>query len=174
MMQMLQQGGMNLFTDGVRQPDESNPRGYFEHEAVKALMRNREFIQDAEGKVVKVIAQLLDQLPARFAYKVIFMERELNEVLQSQHKMLLRQGKAKEEAMPLRLVDAFQQNLQKVKVWLPKQKNMEVLYVNHPDIIADPAGQSERIKRFLGVSLDIEAMASVVDPSLHRQKTPVK
>ena len=76
--------------------------------------------------------------------------------------------------MPLRLVDAFQQNLQKVKVWLPKQKNMEVLYVNHPDIIADPAGQSERIKRFLGVSLDIEAMASVVDPSLHRQKTPVK
>ncbi len=171
MMQMLESGGLVLFTDNIRQPDESNPRGYYEHEAVKALMRNKDFLAQAGGKVVKVIAQLLEHLPARFSYKIIFMEREFSEVLHSQHQMLLRQGKAKEEAMPLRLVNAFQQQMRKVKNWLPEQSNITVLYVNHADVLKDPLAQAGRIRDFLGEELDVEAMAKVVEPSLHRQRT---
>jgi tetratricopeptide (TPR) repeat protein len=173
MMQMLGEGGMALFTDGVRQPDESNPRGYYEHEAVKALMRNKEFLDQAQGKVVKVISQLLEHLPARYQYRIIFMERELHEVLHSQHSMLLKQGKAKEEAMPLRLVSAFKQGLEKTRKWLPEQRNIEVLYVRHSDVLADPLKEASRIRDFLKQPLDVQAMAAVVDKNLHRQKSSV-
>lgn len=172
MMQMLDKGGLPLFTDGIRQPDESNPKGYYEHEAVKALMRNRDFLIEASGKGVKVIAQLLEQLPARFRYKVIFMERDLNEVLHSQHRMLHRQGKAKADAMPLRLVDTFQKNLEQVRHWLPRQRHIDVLYVQHAEVLEHPVEQSERIAAFLDRELDTSAMAAVVDPTLHRQKSP--
>ncbi len=171
MMQMLEKGGLSLFTDHIRKPDESNPRGYFEHEAVKALMRKKDFMQAAQGKVVKVISHLLVHLPPRFTYKVIFIDRELNEVLQSQHKMLLREGKAKEDAMPLRLVSAFQKNLENVKKWLPSQQNVEVLYLKHAEIIKNPKSQAMAIQEFLGQPLDIEAMSAVVEPSLHHQQS---
>jgi len=173
MMQMLGEGGMSLFTDEVRAADQSNPRGYYEHEAVKALMRNKEFLHQAQGKAVKVISQLLEHLPARYAYRVIFMERELNEILHSQHAMLLRQGKAKEEAMPLRLVSSFQQSLEKTRKWLPLQKNIEVLYVSHANVVADPLTQAASIRDFLKQPLDIQAMTAVVEPSLHRQKSSI-
>lgn len=171
MMQMLEAGGVEICTDKVREADESNPKGYYEHEAVKGLMRNKEFLTEAVDKGLKVVSHLLQHLPARYEYKVIFMERDLNEVLHSQHKMLMRLGKTKEDAMPLRLVNAFTENLTKSKAWLPKQKNMSVLYIAHRDVIADPVGQAERIQEFLGRKVDINAMAAVVDPTLHRQKT---
>jgi predicted AlkP superfamily phosphohydrolase/phosphomutase/tetratricopeptide (TPR) repeat protein len=170
MMQMLDRGGVPVFTDGVRGADESNPKGYYEHEAVKALMRHQQFLGQAEGKAVKVVSHLIRHLPARYRYKVVFMERELDEVLRSQHRMLMHEGKAKEDTIPLRLAEAFRQNLDQVRAWLPEQANFEVLYVRHADVIRDPAAQAERVSAFLGGRLDTAAMAAVVDPSLHRQK----
>jgi predicted AlkP superfamily phosphohydrolase/phosphomutase/predicted Zn-dependent protease len=170
MMQMLGEGGMTLFTDQVRAADESNPKGYYEHEAVKGLMRSRAFLAEAEGKVVKVIAQLLEHLPPGYRYKVIFMERDLGEVLHSQHQMLSRQGKAREEAMPLRLVSAFKQTLERVRTWLPAQQHMDVLWLQHAEVLADPRRAAGQIAGFLNRSLDQEAMAGVVDVRLHRQR----
>lgn len=170
MMQMLKNGGMEIFTDGAREADDSNPKGYMEHEAVKGLMRNKEFLAQAPDKAIKVISHLLMHLPARYEYKVIFMERELNQVLRSQHTMLMREGKAKEDAMPLKLVNAFTSNLEKVKNWLPKQQNIKVHYVSHAEAISDPMKVAQGVNAFLDASMNVEKMASAVDPSLHRQK----
>ena len=170
MMQMLDQGGVDIFTDKVRKPDQSNPKGYYEHEAVKSLARNKLWLPSAEGKAVKIISHLLFHLPANFHYKIIFMERDVNEVLVSQQKMLASQGKVKEDAVPLKLKPALEQNLAKVKSWYKDQQNIEMLFVEYASVIKDPLKESNRISKFLGNQLHVDQMASVVDKSLYRQK----
>ncbi len=170
MMQMLDQGGMEIFSDGLRQPDENNPKGYYEHELVKSLARNKSWLKDATGKAIKIISHLLMELPAQYQYKIIFMERDLDEVLMSQHKMLIRDGKAKDGAINLKLVNAFKQNLERIKIWAPKQSHVEIIYVSHKNMINNPMEELKKVNQFLGNNLDIEAMAKVVDKSLHREK----
>ena len=87
MMQMLSAGGMSLLTDGQRVADESNPRGYFELEPVKLGRTDLSWLAGANGKVVKVIHLLLMQLPTDRQYQVIFMLRDLGEVIDSQRAM---------------------------------------------------------------------------------------
>ena len=92
MMKMLDQAGLELVTDRLRQADEDNPKGYFEYEPVKQLARSadRTWLDDARGKGVKIISTLLRELPAHYNYKVVFMRRDLSEILASQAKMLAR------------------------------------------------------------------------------------
>ncbi|MBK7440596.1 MAG: alkaline phosphatase family protein [Bacteroidetes bacterium] len=171
MMQMMDKGGLDIFTDGIRQPDENNPKGYYEHELVKSLARNKNWVKDAMGKCVKVISQLLFELPANYKYKIIFMERDLDEVIQSQHKMLVRDGKAKEDALNIRVLNVFKQNLERIHTWVPAQQNMEILFVSHRNLVNDPMSELQKVNAFLGNTLNIEEMAKVVDKSLHREKS---
>ena len=90
MMQMLESGGLPVLCDGERQADTDNPKGYFEWERIKQLPKDPSLIAEAEGKVVKVISQLILSLPAGHDYRVVFMQRPLPEVLKSQDKMLQR------------------------------------------------------------------------------------
>src|SRR5690606_12020707 len=103
MMQMLKNAGMEIFTDEVREADANNPKGFFEHEKIKALAKDNKFLKDAKGKVAKVVCQLVKFLPANYNYKVILMKRDLQEVVTSQHKMLVELGKAKPDTYPAKL-----------------------------------------------------------------------
>lgn len=93
LMQMLKAGGLEPMSDNERVPDENNPEGYLEWEAIKALPSNPELILEAEGKVAKVVLPLLPSLPRIHRYKIILMERELLEVAVSQNAMLRSSGK---------------------------------------------------------------------------------
>jgi hypothetical protein len=84
MMQMLDAGGIPIFTDNKRSADESNPKGYYEHEKVKTIRKDKKWLSDASGKAVKIISHLLYHLPGKYNYKIIFMLRELSEVVQEQ------------------------------------------------------------------------------------------
>lgn len=169
LMQMLDAGGLPPYTDAERAADASNPRGYYEHERVKALARDNTWLADAEGHVVKVIAQLLGHLPDGFDYRIVFLERDLDEVLASQSAMLQRLGRP--AAKPTVLRPVFERQLAAAKRWLDAHPRAEVLTVPHRDVIAEPAAQAARINAFLGGGLDEHAMAATVDPSLHRQRT---
>ena len=171
MMQMLDKGGLEIFTDKKREADDNNPKGYYEHELVKGLGKNKTWVKDAEGKVVKVISHLLTELPARYQYKVVFMERDLDEVLMSQHKMLVRDGKAKEGTINLKLAGPFKQNLERIKKWGPTQPYVDILFVSHAKLMEAPQEEINRINEFLGGKLDKAAMESVIDPTLHREKS---
>jgi hypothetical protein len=170
LMQMLDAGGLPPFTDAERAPDASNPRGYYEHERVKALARDNSWLAEAEGHVVKVIAQLLGHLPDGFDYRVAFLERDLDEVLASQAAMLQRLGRPGAEPDVLRPI--FERQLAGAQRWLDAHPRATVLYVRHGDVVADPAEQAARLNAFLGGDLDQAAMAAAVDPALHRQRTP--
>ncbi|HVU28440.1 MAG TPA: sulfotransferase domain-containing protein [Verrucomicrobiae bacterium] len=176
MMQMLQAGGMQLLTDGQRAPDEHNPRGYFEHEGVKHSRNDLSWLKQADGKVIKVVHLLLIHLPDDRNYRVIFMMRDLEEVIVSQRVMLKQQGRAAATITDQALADIFEKQLAMVRQWLAERSNFNVLYVNHRDVINHPLVAAEQINLFLNENLLIADMAAVVNPALYRQRkfTPMK
>lgn len=169
MMQMLAAGGMTLLTDLERKPDFDNPRGYFEWEPAKLLPKQPERIDEAEGKAVKVISQLLLSVPKGRNYKVIFMERPLAEVLASQDEMLRRRGKT-DSLSPDLLTSAIKDHLREVRAWLEERTDIAICRVGYRKLVSDPAGTAETVREFLTINLDVEAMVRQVDPSLYRNR----
>ena len=171
MMQMLERGGLPLLTDDHRAPDESNPRGYFEFEPVKHLRTDRSWLARAEGRAVKIIHLLLRELPTdgTFSYRVILLKRPIQEILASQQTMLERQGKTSASAETLTRV--YTSQMAEVEAWLSAQPSFSVLPVAHGHLLADPLRAAAEINEFLDGTMDVAAMASAVDPQLHRQRT---
>jgi len=172
LMKMLEAGGVEIFTDGVRQADEDNPRGYFELEKVKNLQKqtDRNWVREARGKALKVISQLLPELPPANSYKVLFINRNLHEVIASQNKMLLRRGEKVDPASDERMRGLFQKHLQKTRSWLESSKQFEVMELEYSQVIANPLAHARKIREFLGRDLDVEKMAGAVEASLYRNR----
>ena len=169
-MQMIVAGGIAPLTDALRAPDADNPRGYFELERVKSLRSDKAWLDEARGKVVKVIHALVPELPDDRPYRVVFLERDLREVVQSQTTMLARSSKAGGALPPERLMAIYGQQLAQVRAWLSARANFAVLEVRHADFMRDAATQARAIAAFLGDDLDVAAMTAAVDPSLHRNR----
>ena len=168
-MKMLDAGGVELIEDSIRTADEDNPKGYYEDERVKDLakMDDRSWLRDARGKGIKIISHLLKSLPEDNNYKVLFIRRHIDEVLASQAKMLVRRG---EEAGP---DDGAMRQMLEADVWraqylLKRSPHFDWIELKHREFLENPQGQAGRIKDFLGMDLDVDAMAAVVDRSLHR------
>ncbi len=173
MMQMLAAAGIEPFTDGKRAADDNNKKGYFEHEAVKGIVKDNSFLAEVGDKAIKIIAHLLMALPPKYRYRIIFMERELEEVLSSQHRMLVRQKKASPGIYPLALAKNYREVLDKVKNTIHYRPHVQVLFVKHEDVVENPLLQAKRIQDFLDKKMDVEEMAGVVDKSLYREKLEV-
>lgn len=169
-MQAVHAGGIEPVTDGERVADPDNPRGYYEFERVKALRSDKTWLDDAAGKVVKVIHMLVPELPDDRPYRVIFMERALDEVLASQSTMLARSGRTGASLAPDRLKAIYEQQLRQVHEWLSVRPNFTVLRVPYRSFVGEPGVQAARIADFIGVPMDRNAMVRAVDPSLYRNK----
>jgi hypothetical protein len=175
LMRMLDAGGVPLVVDGIRAADEDNPAGYFELEEVKELADGGDsgWVAGARGKAVKVISMLLEHLPARSNYRVIFLERAISEVLASQRKMLVRRGESPTTGDE-RMAELYEIHLRKVRRMLAADPRFAVLAVAYADVIADPRGQAGRVAAFLGGGLDVERMAAAVDPALYRNRAEAR
>lgn len=170
MMQMLYAGGHPVFTDRIRTADDSNPRGYFELEIAKQIKTDTSWLPEAEGKAFKMVSMLLFHLPPDREYRIVFMDRDLDEMLASQTEMLQRMGKPVSAQDNERMKPMFQNHLRDVKVWLAQQKNVRVMYCNHRDVLLEPRVQADRIAAFLDGAVDAVKMAAAVDRSLYRQR----
>ena len=169
-MQMLHAGGMPVMTDAIRTADADNPHGYLEFERVKQLKTDKSWLNDAAGKAVKIIHLLLMELPSDHEYRVIFLRRNLKEVVQSQSVMLQRSGRKGAAIPPERLIALFEGQLKAIDDWLAARANFKVLQLNHADFIANAAQQAMSMNAFLGGTLNESAMVKAVDPSLYRNK----
>ena len=170
-MKMLEAGGMELVVDNIRTADVDNPKGYYEDERVKNLaeMEDTSWFRAARGKVIKVVSSLLNYLPASNAYKVVFMRRNLHEVLASQAKMLERRGEGSQTGDE-ELLAMYEAHLDKVQFQLGFRPHFEALYVNYADVVSDPLSQARLIADFVGGGLDVQKMAAAVDGSLYRNR----
>jgi hypothetical protein len=170
LMHVLQAGGMTPLTDQIRTPDVDNPKGYYEFERVRRLPQGDVgWLDDARGKCVKVISALLMYLPPGYSYDVIFMHRHIDEVLNSQRKMLVRLGQADTDN-DADMTVLLQQHVDDVRNWLVSQSNFSLLDADYNAMLAAPANWVARINAFLGGNLDVAGMQAAVDSALYRNR----
>jgi len=171
MMHMLEAGGIDIITDKERKADEDNPNGYYELEIVKRMTReNVGWLKKSSGKAVKIISQLLKDLPAEHEYKVIFMHRNMKEILASQKQMLIHRGEPTDRVNDTELAMLFHRHLAEIEQWLCIQKNFDVLHISYNDVLRHPAANVQKVVKFLSANLNSEKMIGIVDKALYRQK----
>lgn len=165
MMQILYLGGMKVAFDTKRKPDEHNPKGYFELEGGKIINRLMEGtfpIEKYDGMVIKVTAYGLKFLP-RGKYKIIYMLRDLDEIMASMSKMI-GEKMSEEDKIAFEKLNKFALKL------LEERDDMEYITVRYDEVIENPRWEIERVNNFLGGLLDVDSAVKAVDPSLYRNK----
>ncbi|PIE71901.1 MAG: hypothetical protein CSA22_00345 [Deltaproteobacteria bacterium] len=169
MMQMLAAGGLPVLTDDRRKADPGNPNGYFEYERVKQLAADNHWLEAATGQAVKVVVPLLDAIRNDLAYRVIFMERDLGELIRSQARMLERTGRKGSGLSDEQLAGVYHRQVRRSQKTLLKSAT-PLLCVSHRSCIDTPDAIVRQVNRFLGGSLDETAMMNAVDAGLYREK----
>ena len=172
MMYMLEAGGLEIMSDGEREADVDNPKGYFEYERVKDLEKetNKSYVREARGRVLKVISFLIKDLPDDNDYKVIFMRRDLDEVLASQDKMIGRLGTSDTSADPEAMKEAYRNDIVRVRRLCRKRPNFELIETHYAKTVEYPHQTVREVNEFLGGKLDASAMRASVDASLYRNR----
>ena len=173
LMQMLAAGGASVLTDKLREADEDNPKGYFEFEPVKNLLRDKTFVEQARGKAIKVVAPLVRSLPRGFRYRVILIDRNFDEILASQAKMIERRHAEMQQAPGRneRLLTEYARVMDQTRRALNGRDDVELLELNYRQILRDPQRAACAITAFAGLPLDAPQMVSAVDQSLYRNAT---
>lgn len=169
-MKMLEAGGLRVVTDGLRTADEDNPKGYYEDERVKDLHQtaDKAWLRAARGKAIKVISFLLKSLPPDHNYKVLFVHRDLREIVASQNKMLARRGEAN-DTPDEKALSLLEEQVRDARFFW-RRPQFEVLELHYKETLASPRPQALRIAEFLGLPMDVEKMAAVVDAQLYRNR----
>lgn len=171
MMRMLDMGGLPVLIDHIRTPNEDNPRGYYEFERVKKMPEGDfAWLQDAQEHAVKVLAVLLTHLPDHYTYKVLFMRRNMQEMLDSQHAMLVRRGEVSDRVDDREMARLFEKHLQDLYAWMDDRSNVQYLEVDYNAVLENPSLWAHKVQQFLDMELDVKAMIAVVDSTLYRQR----
>ena len=170
MMQLLQAAGIPLLTDDHRPPDENNPKGYFEFKAVKSLSTDASWLPLAKGKAVKIISHLLVHLPDHFQYKIIFMNRDLKEIIRSQNKMLDRFGKAKGKLSEAQLAERYALHLHQIHQWLKQRSNISFTDISFNHLIQSPKNEWPKVQGLLNLTVSSQQVLRVIEPKLYRTK----
>jgi len=173
LMKMLDEGGMQIMTDSERVADIDNPKGYFEYERVKDLEKetDKSYVREGRGKVLKVISFLIKDLPDDNDYRVIFMRRDLDEVIASQNKMIQRLGTDDSTAAEEAMKEAYRNDIVRTRLLCRNRPNFELIEVHYRQTIDDPTATASALNVFLGGRLDEAAMSGGVDANLYRNKS---
>jgi hypothetical protein len=167
---MLEAGGVPVLIDEVRESDDDNPNGYYEFEAVKQTRHNHSWLHHAGGKAVKMVYRLLYDLPPDFCYRVLFMRRDILEILASQRKMLERNGLPTDAVQDAEMQQLFESELAKSIRWMRRQDHLRFIEINYNELIDHPQSVLQSVDGFLKQSLDLAAMAAVINPRLYRNR----
>jgi hypothetical protein len=172
LMKMLEAGGLQIMSDTARGADVDNPKGYFEHERIKDLEKetDKSYLREGRGKALKVISFLIQHLPDENDYRVIFMRRDLDEVLSSQDKMIQRLGAADAAADREAMKEAYRNDIVRTRLLCRKRSNFEMIEIQYKASVENPAETARRVNEFLGGRLDEAAMRRAVDESLYRNR----
>lgn len=165
MMQLIHKANISILSDGKREKDISNPEGYYELEAVKGIVADNSFLQDATGKAVKIVAPLPLYLDVKMKYKVIFMRREMDEILRSQEKMLQKDQVSEREKF--RTIYEF--HLKKTYKFL-LENEIPFIDINYNSLVTDSEKELEKFKQFLELNSSIQELLEVVRPDLYRNR----
>ena len=171
MMEMLQAGGIPIVTDNFRAADDDNPLGYYEFERVKRIPTgDTAWLSQESGKAVKIIAPILTYLPDIYLYKVVFMKRDMEEVLASQREMLKRRNQDHQLDKEEKIRDVFHQNQRSVIKFMKEHDNFSFTLCDYNELLRDPIPCIQKIMRFLDLRVDQEQLVKIINPNLYRQR----
>ena len=165
MMQLLNKSSLEILSDGIRQKDISNPEGYYELEAVKGIVRDNSFLKDAAGKVVKIVAPLPVYLDKSLDYRIVFMRREIEEVLRSQEKMLNKDQASERE----KFRTIYEMHLKKTYHFF-ESNSITYIDIQYKQLLNESEQELKRLINFLELSTPIEELLSVIKVDLYRNK----
>lgn len=168
MMQILSNGGIPVTFDEKRKPDENNPKGYYELAGGKII---NQLINDSFpfnkylGTFIKITAYGLKFLP-KGNYKIIYSERNINEILDSMEKMAQITDENREETKEI-----FLKLNQMIKQKITGRSDCDVLFMDYNNILKNPETEIKKIPVFLQITdADINNMIQTVDTTLYRQR----
>lgn len=170
MMKMLEAGGLPPLKDDWRKPDDDNPGGYYEYEPVKGIKEDASWLDNADGKAVKMVSRLLVYLPPDRHYHILFMRRNTDEMLRSQKKMLDRSGQPSDDIDNETMKKLFEGHLEEIDKWMKSQSNISLRYTWYDKVIQEPDATAQGLADFLALPLDVGRMAGTVDPALYRNR----
>ena len=165
MMQLFKAANAEIATDAIRTEDENNPKGYFELEAVKGIVKNNQFLKELDGKTIKIVAPLVTFIDLSLEYRVVFMIRDLDEVLQSQGKML---GKDQQDQQE-KFRTIYSLHVEKSRQFL-RANNISFIEIQHRALLEDPEITLQHLIDFCKWETSIDELKSVIDQSLYRNR----
>lgn len=165
LMQLCAAAKAPILSDSVRKEDLNNPKGYFELEAVKGIVKNNAFLKEADGKTIKVVAPLVTFIDLTLTYRVVFVLRDLDEVLSSQEKML---GKDQQDQRE-KLKTIYETHITKSKHFL-EANHIPYLEVQHRDLLTQPDESLGKLIDFCQWDTTIDQLKQVIDASLYRNR----
>lgn len=165
MMQIIDASSIEVLSDGKREKDLNNPEGYYELEAVKRIVTDNSFLNEGVGKAVKIVAPIITFCDLKLNYRVIFMRRDIEEILMSQEKMLAKDQLSERE----KFKTIYEFHLKKTYKFL-NDNNIPFLDVEYKTLIQNPEEELEKIIAFCNLENEIGELITVVKPELHRNK----
>ncbi|MFM2206881.1 MAG: hypothetical protein RL213_856 [Bacteroidota bacterium] len=170
-MQLLNAAGIEPYTDGFRPADIHNEKGYYESGKVLTLPKDNSWLHEATGKSLKVISPLLRYLPEGFQYRIVFMERSLEEIVLSQQRMLEGMGKKGAGIAPEKMAVIYAKDLENLRAWMEKQPRFNSLRISYNELLARPQDILPNLLQFIGSTSTPEELMKVLDPSLYRSRS---
>lgn len=168
LMQILLAGGAPVAFGNSRLPDQNNPKGYYELEGgkiINKLMDGTFPLNKYKGKFIKITSYGLKYLPLG-DYKIIYSERNIEEILDSMEKMANIYDTNREETR-----ESFVKLNSMIKNYIREREDIEVLIVNYNNIISKPSINLKKIYDFLGLAdINLEKMVDAIDKKLYRQR----
>ena len=165
MMQILKKVPLEIKTDNLRKSDINNPEGYYEFEAVKGISKNNQFLKDCQGKVIKIVAPLPQFIDLNLKYKVIFMRRDLDEVLISQEKMLKKDQSLERD----KFKNIYELHLKRTRQFFDLNK-IPILDVEFRELMSNPEIEIEKLIQFLNLNCSNSKLIDCINPNYYRSK----
>ena len=168
LMQILNAGSIPIAFDNGRPADEYNPKGYFEllgGKIINKLIAKSFPIEKYKGKFIKITSYGLKFLP-KARYKIIYSERDFEEILESIEKMMEKKDEDRVESKKnlIKLNNVIKKKIQ-------EKKDLDVLFVNYNNILKNPKNNIKKILDFLSLPYDnLDKMIQAVDIKLYQSR----
>jgi hypothetical protein len=165
LMQILYSGKIPVSFDDSRPSDDHNPKGYFELESGKIINKiidNTFLFEKYMGSFIKITSYGLKFLPIG-KYKIIYNERDIEEILDSMEKMI---GEKDENHIETKKSLFKLNNL--IKKEIMKRKDIDYILVSYNNIISNPKNNIIKILDFLNLPYDnLQIMIDSIDYKLY-------
>lgn len=168
-MQMIEKAGIPLFYDEAKGKDEFNTNGYFQSSLVKTMSFDRTWMSQAIGKAIRIPCDLIEYLPDKFNYKIIYVNRDFSEVLKSAVKTEGKWNDAYLNSFPVLLADTFSKYHDILQASLQSRIDMDLLELNYNSILQNPSENAAKLVEFLKTG-HTDKITNVINSNLYQTK----